>query len=155
MPTREDEEHLRKETILEILEAQDVTLAGACLVAGFSVSSLFYMRRADPGFDADVRDLYEANGNARVARVESAFYDRLTSSPEVAVSTSAFIFYLTNRAPDRWRHTSHLNVGGPDGGPLEIAVRDAKQRLENRVNRIASRLDPVGVPVGLNGDGGP
>jgi len=44
------------------------------------------------------------------------------------IDTTAAIFWLCNRQPDRWRHVQRIEHTGEGGGPVTIAdlVRDAK-----------------------------
>lgn len=151
----EDEE--RKEKILEILRNEDKTIGEACDAVGISVVTLYRLRLLDPAYDAKVAKASEGNSKARVERVASALYKRLIAggrNPSLSIPTSAYSFYLTNRDPENWRSVSQVQLAGNDGGPLEVAFRDARTRLEDKINRLASRLGEGAVPFRTNGRGG-
>lgn len=57
-------------------------------------------------------------------------------------NVAPLVFYLTNRAPDRWADRRNLGITGPDGGPLTIDIRDAIDREIAELAREVAGLAP-------------
>ena len=64
----------------------------------------------------------DENGEMRVVKM---------ISKQVPPETAAIKFWLTNRAPHRWKHRRQLEVSGPDGGAIEI---DPLRQLMNQID---------------------
>jgi hypothetical protein len=53
--------------------------------------------------------------------------------------TTAAVFWLKNRQPDKWRDKTISEVSGPNGNPIEIADVTARELVERRIAGLAAR----------------
>lgn len=58
-------------------------------------------------------------------------------------NVAPLVFYLTNRAPDRWADRRNLGITGADGGPLTIDVRDA---FDQEIRELARQVAGLATP---------
>ena len=122
--------------------------------AGVSIRTVQRALGADREFALDVSD---AEGRAH-EMVEDALFRRALDG-----NTTAQIFYLTNRSPNRWqdrRAMGKLELSGTGAGPVEIAALRARGReliekiayresLRKRVEQLAqspAELPPAAGP---------
>jgi hypothetical protein len=104
-----------KKAFVDELRKGTVSLQSAANSIGREPITIWRWRRADPGFDAEVLSAVEDSDSVRVGMVEDSYFARLVSGN---VSAAEVIFYLANRAPERWKHVSRHEHTGKDGAPL-------------------------------------
>lgn len=113
--TAEATRQLQKSRVIEIMGAGK-RLIEAAREIGRDPATLYKWRMNDPEFDAEVAALVEENEEARVKAVEETLYDRIMSGE---ASDTLAIFFLTNRARDRWKNRHSKEVLGADGKPVD------------------------------------
>lgn len=86
------------------------TLGVACKNAGLrSRTTLDNWRKRDSRIDVLIKKCMYRSDEKRTDIVEDAFFKRLASGQG---SPTDYIFYLTNRRPERWKHQNAMvNVG--------------------------------------------
>lgn len=89
-----------------------------CIAAAVSETDWTYhhysrLRKSDPDFAEQIDDVLESC----VKRVEDALYCNALSG-----NTTAQIFYLVNRAPDKWKHINR-DYHQDSVGPVKIVRR--------------------------------
>lgn len=102
----------------------------ACVVAGIAVSSLYARMKVDPELRARVDEAREEADEA----VISALFTRATKEHD----TTAMIFWLKNRQPDKWRDRRELAIGD-----VQTAAKRYAEQLgvdENEVIALAQQL---------------
>lgn len=135
---------------------------------GVHVATLFRWKDAHQDF----RDaLKEAKAEAD-ARVEESLFQRAIGYSHEAVKifmpagaaepvhapyrekyppdTTAAIFWLKNRQPERWRDVARHEMTGKDGGPIQTEDVSARDALISRIRGIAARNGEDERPPKLN-----
>lgn len=69
---------------------------------------------------------------------------------QVAPDTTAAIFWLKNRRPDRWRDRQQHEHSGPDGGPIQTEEVSARELVASRIAGVAARLAKSGDTGGTD-----
>lgn len=64
-----------------------------------------------------------------------------------ASDTTACIFWLCNRRPDRWRHVNRVEVTGADGGPMQVEHL-TETELDREIARLVADLGVQAAPRG-------
>jgi transposase-like protein len=93
-------------------------------------------------------DAAEAGDEAQYQEVERSWIERLKEGDH---SGAEMIFYLKNRRPERWRDRKSIEHSGPEGGPIEVDVDDARERLTRQLDRLTDGSRENGRPVRTNG----
>jgi len=106
----------RAETFLHLLENGN-TITSICAALGIDTSTYRHYRLTHPEFAQQVDDIKKA----RELLVEDALYAAAMSG-----NVKAQIFWLCNRAPERWRSARVEEITGAGGGPL---VQEVIQRV--------------------------
>lgn len=133
-----------KKTFLDRIQEGTHSLSSAAAVIQKSPSTVWRWRVADSEFDKAVVAAYQTADSVRATLVEDTLFRRLV---EGKASPVEMIFYLKNRAPDRWRDVNRTEVTGANGGPLAHKdVTDARDELTSRIARIAVRSQPSRAP---------
>lgn len=133
----------QKNEIVQLVGEQAHDLESAAESVGISRTTLWRWRQTDPEFDQRVTEAWRGADDRRVEAVESQFYrDLLTGE----CTAGERIFYLCNRAKDRWKHVHHIKqeVSGPQGGPIRVKQEEAREQLAGRLAGIASRIGADG-----------
>ena len=106
------------------------SLAWACAEVGISSSTLWRWREEDEAFDEELSRLRDLVDRRRLAEVEDTLYRKIVDGE---ASPAEIFFWLTNRAPGRWKHARHLNVEArvhhEETIPLS-ALREARKHLD-------------------------
>lgn len=116
------------------------SLEWVCSEVGISSSTLRRWREEDEAFDAELSRLRELVDRRRVAEVEDTLYGKIIDGE---ATPAEIFFWLTNRAPSRWKHTRHLDVSArvEHDSPPEIplsALRAARQYLDENERQSLS-----------------
>jgi len=126
-----------KRAYVDLIASGDHTFMSAAKKVGSSVTAIWRMRKADKAFDKEIEEWKKQADPFRVEIVEDALFARLAKGKYTAAE---LIFYLCNRAPHRWRSVQHVEVAGPGGGPIDVEITNARERLASRVAGISTRL---------------
>lgn len=111
--------------ILKSLKA-GASVNAACQAAKVSVPTLWAWRKANKRLDVLVKTIYDS----RIAIVEDALYKlALEGNP------TAQIFFLKNRAVDRWRDKQEIDHNGNEGTKI-ILIRDGNKTETTAEPRI-------------------
>lgn len=110
------------------------------LVADMEVAQSLYKRAT--GFEYTTDKIIGKGDSVRVETLT------LFSEPD----TTAQIFWLKNRRPDRWRDKTHNEQSGPNGGPIEVTHTNLDAVL-GRVAGIAARIRETSGTDGTDGQG--
>lgn len=157
-----------KQAVLASL-AQGATVQAACKAARIGRRSYYDWRASDPDFTAEADKALAA----RIGVVEDALF-RAASEPDNSGKTNvtAAIFFLCNRAPERWRNVNKVEVSNePDGEAkrdwgmvhrlLEYAheLNEENFRYLNEIGKLARERDALrgrgGNPIGARATGCP
>lgn len=111
-------DEVKRARFLELYGSGQWTLAGAAQKAGTSASGIWRWRTADAEFDAQVKRTLKDLDGLRVQLVEDGLFGRILRGE---ASAAEVIFFLCNRAPDRWRSVQRLEHTGAGGGPIRHA----------------------------------
>lgn len=98
-----------KAEFLELYSTGEHSARGAAAKVGRSAATVWRWRRVDEEFDQAVRDAQQLSDAIRVAAVEDTLFKRIM---EETASPAEVIFFLKNRAPDRWKDKQHVQHGG-------------------------------------------
>ena len=112
-----------------------VTFSGLAHALGFESRPSLY--------DYAKREAFSYTVKRAVLTIMESYEQRLFDP-----SAGGAIFALKNHG---W--TDAHQVSGPDGGPIEMEVHDARRRLAGRITGIASRIGAAAGSVGANGNG--
>jgi len=129
----------RAQTMAAFLRAQDagLTLLESCEQAKVNAKQIWTWRRKHEWFDQECRAGIAQRDEVRTALVEDALYTMATSCK--AGTTTAKLFWLMNRAPERWRDMRQVAHSGTL--TLETVIHEAAAELEGRgQNRLAALL---------------
>ena len=82
----------------------------------------------------DISEAYKRGKSKGVLAISNALFEQARAG-----NTTAQIFFL--KAQGGWRENIRLEHTGADGGPIKQEVNDARQKLLDRLARIAERED--------------
>ena len=109
-----------KTQVAEYLVRPDLTLLEVGILVGRAPHTIWRWRQDDDEFDKQCIEAMAAADCVRVRIVEDSLYKRIITDRLNAAET---IWFLKNRAPDRWRDKVEQAVTASDGRPLiPIAV---------------------------------
>jgi transposase-like protein len=103
-----------KKRVIDYLEQPELTLREIAAKVGYSPVTIWRWRQQDPEFDEACARAMEAADSVRVRIVEDSLFRRIISD---RLNPAETIFFLKNRAPDRWRDKVEREVTGPSGVP--------------------------------------
>ncbi len=115
---RESDEAMRqlqKSRVVQLM-TEGKRLIEAAREIGRDPATLYKWRMNDPEFDAAVSALVEENEQARVRAVEETLYDRIIAGE---AAPNEVMFWLVNRARDRWKNRHSQEMLGADGKPVD------------------------------------
>ncbi len=110
----------KKEAYLEALRRGSLRGAAA-KAAGVTRWTVLAHARKDPEFAKAIEDAEIS----LVQVVEDALYKTAAGG-----NTTAQLFILMNRAPERWKDRRNLQHTGPDGGPILLEWRAILERVD-------------------------
>jgi hypothetical protein len=127
----------RKRVFLEAY-GDELEMAKAAETAGCSRFTVWRMRRADPDFDAAVRELEPDVSDCRYSAVEESIFQRIINHSAPASLT---IFWIVNesrrRGDHRWKHVHQIQQS--------TFPVDLDQCSEEELGRIAGGEDPASI----------
>jgi hypothetical protein len=85
-----------------------ITKLMAARSVGVGTGAIYRWQQEDPDFDDAVKKLQVEIDNIRTTMVEESMFDRIVAGD---ASAAECIFWLKNRAPDRWRDRKDVSVG--------------------------------------------
>jgi hypothetical protein len=130
------------------------TVESSAAAAGTSHTTIYNIRDVDPAFAKEMQEAAEF----AIKAVESALF-KSALTPEGKTDR---IFFLCNRAYQRWRSVNNIQISGPDGKPLQVEQR-VKVLPDEALLAMDSILAAGGMPdreeliqaaVGGNGKNG-
>lgn len=122
-----------KKTFLDRIQEGTHSLSSAAADIKKSPSTVWRWRVADSEFDKAVVAAYQTADSGRAMLVEDTLFRRLI---EGKASPVEMIFYLKNRAPDRWRDVQRRELTAR----VEVDdVTDARDAFTSRITRLAER----------------
>lgn len=98
--TAHEKEKALKIAFLEAIEDPYKDKGQAAIAVGSSVPTIWRLRQEDPEFDKAVCQIHLDADRKRVEAVEDSLFCRIVAGNASAAET---LFYLMNRAPDRWQ----------------------------------------------------
>jgi hypothetical protein len=104
-----------KQTVLDLLADPENTLRHVAEKSDVSVPRMYAWRQEDEDFDKEWLTIIAARDRMRVQIVEDSLYTRAAAGK---INPAEAIFFLKNRAPDRWRDKVEREITGKDGVPL-------------------------------------
>lgn len=115
----------KKKELKAVFESlmKGASITRACQAAGLDFSGLWRIRKKYP----EVEEAIEFVLESRIAIVEDALYKRAVEG-----NVTAQIFWLCNRAPDRWKNIQHVEAKGTGFGNVEIHIHDAKEGKDGK-----------------------
>lgn len=128
------EDTLKKATIDAIISSLEngCSIAKACSGANVSTVAFYKWRKADPKLAETVEEIIES----RIMVVEDAVYFSAVNGDSRAQE-----FYLTNRAPDRWKKRLYNQLANPDDTALLSGLKTVSDaELERRILEMFQRL---------------
>lgn len=128
-PTRIKE----KAAVVATLQAGG-TFEMAAQAASIDRSTVWQWRQDDPQFMADC----ERALNSRIRIVEDALYAKA-----VGGNTTAAIFWLCNRVPERWRHVQNIQLEHSGGVDIKHTLTDLVASSRNGGFARGSRLSEI------------
>lgn len=91
------------------------TVAAACQGANIVRSTFYQWYKQDPAFGKKVDEAQES----RVQHVEDALYKNAITG-----SLTAQIFFLCNRAPEKWKNVQKVEASLHGQGPIHFVLYD-------------------------------
>jgi hypothetical protein len=91
------------------------TMIESAQVAGVSVETVKKWRDEDEEFDREVQEMHDRNDELRYKVVEDSTFKQIVAG---TAAPSLHIFWLTNRAPARWKQKGIEVAVDADGQPL-------------------------------------
>lgn len=122
----------QKKEILEYIGRGTFSLQAAARETGIGPATLYRWRDQDEEFDKAVIEAVRTEDSVRVRMVEDSLFAKLIKGDATAAE---MIFYLCNRAPERWRHVQRHEHTGAEGKPIEFSH---KQQLFEEIERMAA-----------------
>lgn len=125
-------ERVKERYLMAYLQA-DRTIVEICEDIDVSPDTLMLWRKEDPEFGVLCEQAVLVVDDIRTINVEDTTYRRIIRGEAAAQET---IFWLKNRAPDRWRDKVELEATGRDGQPLvplaaiRVMVDDGDEQIE-------------------------
>jgi len=115
----------KKKELQAVLEnlMRGASLTKACKLGGLDFSGLWRIRKKYPEVEEAIQYALES----RIAIVEDALYKKAVEG-----NVTAQIFWLCNRAPDRWKNIQHVEAKGTGFGNVEIHIHDAKEGKDGK-----------------------
>lgn len=126
-----------KEGFVFRLENGKDAMSIICQDLGIDQSTIYRWRQADPDFDNKITVAYLIRDDYRTAAVEDGFFLKLVQGKGGA---GEYAYYLGNRCSERWRDVRQVQLGGIGGGPVEVEVQDARDRLFDKIVEQRERL---------------
>lgn len=123
----EDKHESMKETlkeIAELLEDEIISVREACRRSGISVPTYVRYRDKFPELDERIEQAVKAQEDARVKAVEDAMF---REAIEGETTGAERIFWLKNRAPERWSDKKELEHSGAIG---RFDMEEAQRKME-------------------------
>lgn len=153
-PTKYDaEKHIAAVLSPECLSdgATWTAIARACEV---SVSTVRDWTEQHEGFSAAVKTAKDMTDD----EVEVAFKHNAAGGAVKSIAldgtvtlyppdTTAGIFWLCNRRPDRWRHVQRVEHTGAGGGPLAVSVIDPRRLPDDVLDALEAATGDSGEPT--------
>lgn len=121
-----------KSRFVEEFRTGRVSRQKAAEMIGVGATQVWRWRQADPAFEEAVKEAEQESDRHRVGMVEDSMFARIVAGKASPAET---IFFLKNRAPDRWRDRVE-HVGG-NGGPIQYENLSPSERAE-RVQELLS-----------------
>jgi DNA invertase Pin-like site-specific DNA recombinase len=90
-------------------------------------------------YDA-VSDALKINSAHADDRVERTLFERATGVDGLPPDTTACIFWLKNRRPDRWRDRREHEVTGAKGGSLKVDIESARKLPKEQLKQMISDI---------------
>lgn len=109
-----------KPVIIESLE-NGATVSAACAGADINRNTFYKWYEQDPEFAKQV----DAAQKSRVHHVEDSLYKKA-----MAGNLTAIIFYLCNRAPDKWKNVQKVEASLNGQGPLHFVLYDPDKHAQ-------------------------
>ena len=109
----------KKKAILERLEDPTIAFIAACNSVGIAEVTFWRWRQTDKAFSEAVKTAEDKQDSSRVKIVEDTLFKRLATGK---ASPTEMVFYLMNRAPDRWKDKRNVEHTTKDGEPLAIKI---------------------------------
>jgi hypothetical protein len=127
----EEQKKLMIKAILKSLE-KGSSIRKSCEAAGVSTVAFWKWRRDNKDLEEKVKEIQEAN----IMEVEDAVFISARDGDSRAQE-----FYLTNRAPDRWKKRLYNQLANPDDTALLSGLKTVPDaELERRILEMFQRL---------------
>ncbi len=110
-----------KPVIIESLK-DGATVSAACGGAGINRNTFYKWYEQDPEFAKEV----DAAQKSRVHHVEDSLYKKA-----MAGNLTAIIFYLCNRAPEKWKNVQKVEASLHGQGPLHFVLYDPDKHAQH------------------------
>ncbi len=117
---------LKKQTLRLIADPMK-TVVEVAREVGVVVSRFYEWQQLDEEFEKEWLTLQAEKDRVRVTIVEDNLFKR--AAQEAKINPAESIFFLKNRAPQRWRDKVEREITGKDGTPL-IPVEAMRALLE-------------------------
>lgn len=104
-----------KNTFLQELSDPHKSMAEAAMLAGVDYVTIWLWRKADPEFSKAVQNTLNEIDEKRLSLVEDSLFTRIVAGKAAAAET---LFWLMNRAPDRWEDKRSFKHSLENGDPL-------------------------------------
>lgn len=114
----------QKDALIESI-AQGATVSAACRAANIDRSTFYAWIKSDEDF----RIRYKETAEGAIQAVEDALWDKALSGNVIAC-----IFYLCNRAPERWKNVNKVEIekkGDEKNADNILILRDISQPVTN------------------------
>jgi len=108
-----------KKKFLQEYSRGTVSMTHAARLAGVDHSTIWRWRQADPEFDTQVLAVQEEVDVIRADMVEESMFKQIIDGKATSVDR---IFWLTNRAPGRWKNRQRIEHTDGEGNPLSIRI---------------------------------
>jgi hypothetical protein len=106
----------QKKKLLELLADPLKTLVDLEREVGVAIRTMYNWRDDDEDFDKQWITLQATKDRVRVGIVEDNLFKR--AAQDKHINPAETIFFLKNRAPERWKDKVEREVTGKDGTPL-------------------------------------
>lgn len=126
-----------KKRFLDALKEGTVAVREAARRAGVDPATIWRWRQQDSEFHAAVDEATEDADRVRVSMVEDSLFARVVGGRASAAET---IFFLVNRAPDRWRQRNEMDITHrrPWEEELRRLAAEAAEEAGEAPGRLAS-----------------
>ena len=133
MPVIHTSLNMKKLKRVEELLATGCTVKGACASAGISTWTFYMEVRENPEYAERI----ESAQQCAIQLVENALFKNATEM----LNLGAQVFWLCNRAPDRWKNIQRIEQSLEVRADATINIRDEIAQLqaeEDRLNRLVA-----------------